>query len=125
MKILVTGGTGLVGSNVIRAALAQSDVEVVASAFERQPAGCWPCPVVGMDLEDEASIGRAVAAVRPRAVIHCAAPRDEDRLEADHEWAWRVMVAGTRALAEVCRSAVLPSTSPVFVLKAAYSESVP
>ena len=36
-------------------------------------------------------------------MIHCGAPRDEDRLEVDHKWGWRVMVEGTRAMADACR----------------------
>jgi dTDP-4-dehydrorhamnose reductase len=105
MKILVTGSTGLVGSNVVKTALARGGVEVVASAFARQPAGGWPCATVPMDLEESGSIRRAVRTQRPDAVIHCAAPRDEDRLEVDHEWGWRVMVDSTRTLAEACREA--------------------
>jgi dTDP-4-dehydrorhamnose reductase len=103
MRILVTGGTGLVGSNVIKVAVEKVGAEVVASAFSRQPAGGWPCSTVPIDLEDEGSIQRAVQDLRPEAVIHCAAPRDEDRLEVDHAWGWRVMVRGTRSLAEACR----------------------
>jgi dTDP-4-dehydrorhamnose reductase len=103
MRILVTGGTGLVGSNVIKVALERYGAEVVASAFARQPTGGWPCPTVPIDLEDEGSIQRAVQDLRPEAVIHCAAPRDEDRLEVDHEWGWRVMVRATRSLAQACR----------------------
>jgi dTDP-4-dehydrorhamnose reductase len=103
IKILVTGGTGLVGSNVIKVALEKYGAEVVASAFSRQPAGGWPCPTVALDLEDDDSIRRAVQSQQPCAVIHCAAPRDEDRLEVDHAWGWRVMVRSTRSLAEACR----------------------
>jgi dTDP-4-dehydrorhamnose reductase len=103
MKVLVTGGTGLVGSNVIKVAQERYGVAVVASLFLRQPAVPWQCSTVPMDLEDGASVRRAVEGERPDAVIHCAAPRDEDRLEVDHEWGWRVMVEGTRWLAEACR----------------------
>jgi dTDP-4-dehydrorhamnose reductase len=103
MKVLLTGGTGPVGSNVIRVARSKPGITVVASAFSRQPVGGWPCPTVPMDLENAASIREALQAVRPDTVIHCAAPRDEDRLEVDHEWGWRVMVLGTRWLAEACR----------------------
>jgi dTDP-4-dehydrorhamnose reductase len=102
MTILVTGGTGLVGSNLLRAAQ-QVGAPLVATAFARQPTGGWPCPTVPMNLEDPESIRDAVLATRPDVIVHCAAPRDEDRLEMDHEWGWRVMVAGTRALAEACR----------------------
>ncbi|MGQ9597947.1 MAG: SDR family oxidoreductase [Anaerolineae bacterium] len=102
MKILITGGTGLVGSNVLRVAQEKPDIEVIATLFSRQPKIRWDVETVFMDLEDEASIRQAVQTCQPDAVIHCAAPRDEDRLEVDHSWGWQVMVAGTRALAEAC-----------------------
>jgi len=105
MRILVTGGTGLVGSNVIKLALEQQKVEVVAALYRRRPALPWGCDMVDLDLEEEESVRGAVASVQPGAVIHCAAPRDEDRLERDHAWGWRVMVDGTRWLAEACRDA--------------------
>ncbi len=103
MKILITGGTGLVGSNVIKLAQSRPDFDVVASLYRKRSAVPWRCDTVTMDLEDRDSVSHAVAVVHPDAVIHCAAPRDEDRLETDHEWGWRVMVDGTRWLAEACR----------------------
>jgi dTDP-4-dehydrorhamnose reductase len=105
MKIFVTGGTGLVGSNVIKIAREQYKTEVVASLYTRKPAVAWDCETVPMDLEDVASVRKVVKAHQPDAVIHCAAPRDEDRLEVDHEWGWTVMVTATRAMAEACRDA--------------------
>lgn len=103
MRILVTGGTGLVGSNVIQVAQERPDFQVIATLFSRKPKIAWDAETVFMDLEDEASIRQAVETCQPDAVIHCAAPRDEDRLEVDHPWGWQVMVTGTRILAEACR----------------------
>jgi dTDP-4-dehydrorhamnose reductase len=103
VRILVTGGTGLVGSNVIKVARATSGVELVATVYASRPDVPWHVEMTDLDLEDAASIRSAVEAYQPQAVIHCAAPRDEDRLEMDHEWGWRVMVAGTRTMAETCR----------------------
>jgi dTDP-4-dehydrorhamnose reductase len=104
MRILVTGGTGLVGSNVIKVAREDCGAEVVAALYARKPEVPWVAGVVHLDLEEPASVRMAVEEHQPQAVIHCAAPRDEDRLEVDHEWGWRVMVAGTRAMADACRA---------------------
>ncbi|MEW5961155.1 MAG: NAD(P)-dependent oxidoreductase [Chloroflexota bacterium] len=103
MKIFLTGGTGLVGSNVLKVAREKYSAEIIASIYNRRPKVAWDCDTIQMDLEDVASIRAAVERCRPDVVIHCAAPRDEDRLEIDHDWGWLVMVAATRALAEVCR----------------------
>jgi dTDP-4-dehydrorhamnose reductase len=103
MRILVTGATGLVGSNVIKIARQAYSVDVVASVFARSPAAPWPCATVHMDLEDPDSIVRAVDEAQPDVVIHCGAVRDEDRLEGDHTWGWRLMVTGTEVLAKTCQ----------------------
>ena len=102
MRILVTGGTGLVGSNVIKFAREEYGAEIVATLYDRRPEVPWDARVAHLDLEDPASIRRAVEDHQPQAVIHCGAPRDENRLEVDHEWGWRVMVDGTRAMADAC-----------------------
>lgn len=103
MKILLTGATGIVGSNVLTVARDKYDVEMVASLFQRRPEVDWGCETVYMDLEDFGSIRRAVQAHKPDAVIHCAQPRDEARMEIDREWNWALMVTATRVLAETCR----------------------
>lgn len=103
MRLLVTGGTGLVGSNIIKIAQEKYPVEIVASLFARSPAAAWGFQTVSMDLEDTDSINRAIEDTQPDTVIHCAAVRDEDRLEVDHEWGWRVMVTGTDVLAKACQ----------------------
>ncbi len=104
MKLLITGGTGLVGSNVIKIAREKYHAEMVASVFARHPEVPWDVPTVQMDLEDVTSVRKTIEETRPDAVIHCAAPRDEDRLEFDHDWGWAVMVTSTRVLAEACRA---------------------
>ena len=81
MKILVTGGTGLVGSNVIKIACEKYRAEVVATLYTRRPKVAWDFETIPLDLEDAVSVRYAVQISQPDAVIHCAAPRDEDRLE--------------------------------------------
>ena len=103
MRLWVTGATGLVGSNIIRVAREKYPVEIVASVFSRAPAAPWDFQTVRMDLEDPESVVRGFEEARPDVVIHCGAVRDEDRLEVDHAWGWRLMVDGTAALARACR----------------------
>ena len=79
------------------------DAEMVAALFERRPAVDWGCETVSMDLEDFGSIRKAVEAHKPDAVIHCAQPRNEARMEVDRDWNWALMITATRVLAEACR----------------------
>lgn len=60
-KILVTGGTGFVGSRVVGACRA-AGYEVYSCALSQ-----------GVDLRDGAAAGRILNEVRPDCVVHCAA----------------------------------------------------
>ncbi|RLI83251.1 MAG: hypothetical protein DRP01_09205 [Archaeoglobales archaeon] len=39
----------------------------------------------------------------PEVIIHCAAYTDVDGCEVNKEYAWRINVEGTRAIAKVCQ----------------------
>jgi len=102
MRIYVTGGTGLVGSNVIRRAR-QQDMEVVASQFGPAPEWVVDYTLDPLDLSDAAAIQRSIARYRPDAVIHAAAILDQLYMDRYRAQSWAMMVDGTRALAEACR----------------------
>ena len=102
MRVLITGGTGQVGSNIIKVARDKYQAEVIATLFSGQPEVPWNVKTVLMNLEDGDSIRQVIREHRPDAVIHCAFPRDLDRLELDHEWSWRIMVTGTQIMAKAC-----------------------
>lgn len=77
MKVLVTGGTGFVGSHVTRAALAAGhqvrllarDPSKIKPVYE--PNGFTPADVVTGDMLDARSVARAISGCD--AVVHCAA----------------------------------------------------
>lgn len=103
MKLFITGGTGLVGSNLIKVAREKFDVDLSASLYRLSPVQPWDFQIVQMALDDPASIVQAIEYVKPDCVIHCAAVRDEDRLERDHAWGWSQMVTSTEVLARACQ----------------------
>lgn len=118
MKIFVTGGTGMVGSNIIKLAQDKHKADIVAAFYRRQPPVQWGCETVEMNLENSDSVRRAIELHRPDVVIHCAVPRDLLRMEFDHPWSWNILVTATRVLAETCRDVgarlIFVSTDYVF-----------
>ncbi len=102
MKVFVTGGTGLVGSNVIKVARERFEAEVVASIYKRMPEAPVDYTIERMDVADRATVLGVLVKHRPDLVVHCAATVDHDRLEDDHDMGWRLMVEATRVMAEAC-----------------------
>ena len=105
MKVFVTGGTGLVGSNVIKVARQKYGAEVIATMRNRMPTAPVHYTIEPLDVTDKAALTASLKKHRPDAVIHCAATVDHDRLEVDHEMGWRLMVDATRSMAEACGEA--------------------
>jgi dTDP-4-dehydrorhamnose reductase len=99
MRVLVTGAGGLVGGE-LAVRLAAGHAVVAAEHATPAPPGLTRIP---LDLEDRASIERALAAARPDAVVHCAALADADACERDPGRARRLNVDASAALAAACR----------------------
>ena len=102
MRIYVTGGTGLVGSNVIRLAR-QRGIEVIASQYGPHPEWRVDYELDPLNLADHDAIRASIRKFKPDAVIHCAAILDQLFMLANRELCWSLMVDGTRTLAEACR----------------------
>ena len=102
MKVFVTGGTGLVGSNIIKVAREKYGAEVVASMYRRMPEAPVHYEIERVDVTDGAAIRAAINKHRPDLVIHAAASVDHEALEDNHELGWRLMVNAVRSIAESC-----------------------
>jgi dTDP-4-dehydrorhamnose reductase len=81
MRVLITGATGFVGSNV-SAVLAARGYAVVAGVRSERVLP-WPC--LEMPYADEAAL--AIAMADFDAVVHCAIANDFERLQADRRYA--------------------------------------
>ncbi len=103
MKLYVTGGTGLVGSNLIRLARAQNSVEIIASQFGPQPEWNVDYELDPLDISDAAAIRHSILKYRPDVVIHTAASVDQVWMRNNRELAWTIMVDSTIAFARACR----------------------
>lgn len=103
MRLYVTGGTGLVGSNIIRAALERYADEVIASLFGPPPEGQITYVLDPLDMRDPAAIRASIEKYKPDGVIHSAALLDQQMLATQRALAWEIMVGSTRAFAHACR----------------------
>lgn len=72
MRLLVTGGGGLVGRHVADAAAAQADVDLVVSARSRPSTLDPAARFVAADLSDADEAARIVRDVRPTHIVHTA-----------------------------------------------------
>lgn len=118
MKLYVTGGTGLVGSNLIRCARAQDSVEIIATQFGPPPVWQVDYELDPLDISDAEAVRRSIEKYRPDAVIHTAASVDQVWMRNNRERAWAIMVESTMAFARACRATdarfVFVSTDWVF-----------
>lgn len=93
MRLLVTGASGFVGSNIVKAC---EDFHGDTVITDRA------------DLLDSAALVDNVEATRPDGVIHCAIINDWDQLVANRRDAWQAYVGATRAYAVAARERDLP-----------------
>jgi len=115
MRILVTGAGGMLGQDVLRAAVAAGHEPI---GLDRR----------ALDVTDRELVQRAVANAGPNAVINCAAWTDVDGAESSPEEAAAVNGAGAghvaRATAEAGALLVHVSTDYVFDGRASPSSKV-
>lgn len=111
MKVFVTGVCGQLGHDVMNE-LALRGHEGVGSDIVPVYTGVADgsfvtnAPYVHLDITDEAAVGRVIDAVRPDAVVHCAAwtavdlAQDEDKRETVRA----INALGTRYIAKACKA---------------------
>jgi dTDP-4-dehydrorhamnose reductase len=97
-KLLLTGGGGFVGGNIIRQCIGAS-FEV--HAVEVEELLTWHAA----DLLDHVLVRDIFARVRPAVVVHTAAASDIDYCEAHPQEARRLNTGVTRLLVDLCREA--------------------
>jgi dTDP-4-dehydrorhamnose reductase len=98
-KLLVTGGSGLIGGHVASKA---SGVWEVYATCRSNPVDLSSVQSILLRLKDNDSILEVIRQIRPDVVIHCAAWSDLDRCEQDRKHAFQINAEGTAVLAKVC-----------------------
>ncbi|MDM7275030.1 MAG: dTDP-4-dehydrorhamnose reductase [Thermoprotei archaeon] len=102
MRILVTGGTGLLGCWLLKVFL-ESGHDVYATYHVKSPLYLNNVQWVRLDLEDFDNIVKALKNVKPHVVVHTAAYTEVDGCEANKDRAYKVNYLATKAIAEVSR----------------------
>lgn len=109
MKIFVTGVGGQLGHDVMNE-LSRRSYEGVGSDIAPAYSGAadgtpvTAMPYVSLDITDREAVAQAIAAVKPDAVIHCAAWTAVDAAEDEEEKVRAINADGTRYIAEACRA---------------------
>lgn len=115
-KLLIIGGTGLLGQYLVLEA-SQRGWSVTAT-YHDNDSKLGTRNLVHMDLRDEDEVRAIIRAERPDQVIHAAGITDLDRSETNPSEAWAVNAEGTFHVASECTTANIPmlyaSTDAVF-----------
>lgn len=114
MKILITGGNGLLGAKLAEIALEEGN-EVFLGYNHNRPKLGLP---IHFDLTIESSIKNLLLNAQPEIIFHTAALTDVDRCEIDRELACQINARATRYLAKEAKRigafVVYISTESVF-----------
>lgn len=120
MKVLVTGGTGYIGSHTVRELTGRGYDVVVLDSLERSSRQAIDSlPFYQGSITDEAFLKRVFAQEKPDAVIHFAAYKAPSESMLEPEKYFRTNVSGTLSLLEAMayhqvHSIVFSSSCSVF-----------
>jgi len=98
MKILITGITGLLGTELVK--LLGEDHEVTGIAQKSSLPGC---KVHNIDIGEEQKVYEIISRINPDIVIHAATMTNVDECEKQQDLAYRVNALGTRNIAVACQ----------------------
>jgi UDP-glucose 4-epimerase len=98
MTVVVTGGAGFIGSNLVDALVARREEVVVVddlSTGRPQNLDGSPAELAQLDITDAPALSQAIGRARPDRIFHLAAQMDVRRSVADPAFDARVNVEGT------------------------------
>ena len=88
MKVMITGGKGMLGRTIVRTLSGKHDF-IIADLPE-------------VDILDEQGLFAFVSGCRPDVVVHCAAATKVDDCETNVDFAYRLNARGSANVASVC-----------------------
>lgn len=99
-KIIITGGSGMVGSNFLKT-LAKHDFGLV-SIYNSNPTNFKFCENIKADITDAKEITK-LKRLLPSIIIHCAALTNIKQCESNPELAKKINVIGTKNIVELAK----------------------
>lgn len=98
MRLLITGVSGQVGSEVLRL----SEHENYGVYFSNEPKHQNE-NILKLDIRDRYDVFNMVEKIKPDCIIHCAAATKVDWCETNREQAWKINVVGTKNLVDATK----------------------
>ena len=118
MRAYVTGGTGFVGSNIVKVFSERHGADVHCPVHRFVPADAGGLTTERLDLLDDEAVRASVGAFGPDVIVHSMILNDFAAMYADRDLAWRSFVGATQTLAraadDVGAKLILVSTDWVF-----------
>lgn len=102
LRVLVTGGTGLLGYNLVRE-LADRGFKIYATYHKTKPIETLDISWIQVDLEDLDGLVKTLAELSPDITIHAAAYTDVDGCELNKDLAYRINYIATRTIASIAK----------------------
>ena len=100
MKVLVIGGSGLLGYKLVEKASEKYDTFLT---YNFRPVQIEGCTALKLDKCDREAVFELLEKIKPDVVIDTAALHNVDYCETHPKEAWKVNVEGTRNVAEACK----------------------
>jgi dTDP-4-dehydrorhamnose reductase len=104
MKVLITGGTGLLGQALIETSDSDTDICATYTGSYSIP-GRKGLAYLNIDVRDKKAMDDLFHSFGPDVVIHTASIGSPDYAEKNRDITWEINVTGTKNIAVLCKEA--------------------